>query len=324
MVTDQQSYAVVDLRRWSTLTWLGVGASIKGRLKQLRNSQPFNWIATTLLRPIVRIAGAEEGVIPLHLHRCGTVRAPLPNGRTLRLWSRGDDFVSNQIFWKGWDAYESETLKLFFQLAAKAEVIVDIGAHVGVFTLVAAHANPSSQVYAFEPVPATYGRLENNVRLNNLKNVRCFQSAVSDIVGTTEVFHQPGMTFTASLSREFMNWQPAWSASVVPVTTGDQFVRENGVKRVDLMKIDTESTEPQVLAGMIETIRRDHPDIICEVLPDLTEQRVQDLLTPLGYNFFRITDRGLLKEARISGDLKFRNYLLSTAPDKNRIFQPRD
>lgn len=263
-------------------------------------------------------------MIPRHLHRCGTVRARLPNGRTLRLWSRGDDFVSNQIFWNGWDAYESETLNLFFRLAAQAGVILDIGAHVGVFTLVAAHANPSADVYAFEPVAVTYERLQNNVRLNNLKNVRCFQSAVSDIVGSTEVFHQPGMTFTASLSREFMNWQPAWSSSVVPVTTGDQFVRENGLGRVDLMKIDTESTEPQVLGGMIETIRRDYPNIICEVLPDLTERRVQDLLTPLGYNFFRITDQGLIKEARISGELRFRNYLLSTAPDEKRIFQPRD
>ena len=108
------------------------------------------------------------------------------------------------------------------------------------------------------------------------------------------------------------------------MTTGDKFVRENQIARVDLMKIDTESTEPQVLSGLIETIRRDRPNIICEVLPELTEQRIQSLLAPLGYKFFRITDRGLVKEEKISGDLEFRNYLLSTAADENGIFEKKD
>src|SRR6185436_3003180 len=104
-------------------------------------------MATTIMRPVLRIAGVEGAAITNHLHRCGTVKARLPNGRTLRLWSQGDDWVSNQIFWKGWNAYETETLNLFFSLAARAQVILDIGAHVGVFALVGAHANPGAQVF---------------------------------------------------------------------------------------------------------------------------------------------------------------------------------
>ena len=123
------------------------------------------------------------------------------------------------------------------------------------------------------------------------------------------------MTFTASLSREFMNWQPAWSSSMVDVTTGDKFVAENDLPRVDLLKIDTESTEPQVLAGMLKTIERDRPQIICEVLPDLTETRIEELLSPLGYSFYRITDRGLVRQESITGDLIFRNYLFSPAAE---------
>ena len=271
------------------------------------------------MRPILRITGAEGAAVAKHLHRRGTVKAKLPNGRTLRLWSRGDDWVSNQIFWHGWDAYETETLNLFFKLASQSEVILDVGAHVGVFSLVAAHANSNARVFAFEPVAPTYERLQSNVALNDLKNVQCFQSALSDEDGTTEVFHQPGMTFTASLSREFMNWQPAWSSSVVSVLTGDKFVDDNDIQRVDLMKIDTESTEPQVIAGMLKTIERDRPNIICEVLPDLTEQSIEDLLAPLGYSFYRITDSGLVSQEKITGDLKFRNYLFSPTADENRV-----
>lgn len=271
------------------------------------------------MRPVLRMAGVDSAVVTKHLHRCGTVKAKLPNGQTLRLWSRGDDWVSNQIFWNGWNAYETETLSLFFKLASRATVILDVGAHVGVFSLVAGHANSSAQVFAFEPVAPTYQRLQTNVALNQLKNVRCFQSALGDKDETTEVFHQPGMTFTASLSREFMNWQPAWSSSTVTVVTGDNFVKENNIPRVDLLKIDTESTEPQVLAGMLKTIKRDRPKIICEVLPDLTEKSIELLLGPLGYSFYRITDRGLVRQERITGDLKFRNYLFSTAVDDGTL-----
>lgn len=276
------------------------------------------------MRPLVRITGVGGAVVTKHLHRRGTVKAKLPNGRTLRLWSQGDDWVSNQIFWNGWNAYETETLSLFFKLASRAEVILDVGAHVGVFSLVAAHANSSARVFAFEPVAATYQRLQSNIALNQLQNVRCFQSALGDKDETTEVFHQPGMTFTASLSREFMHWQPTWSSSVISVITGDKFADENDIHRVDLIKIDTESTEPQVLAGMLKTIERDRPRIICEVLPDLTEQSIESLLAPLGYNFYRITDRGLVREEKIIGDYKFRNYLFSPAVDDSRIFVQND
>jgi hypothetical protein len=77
-----------------------------------------------------------------HLHRFGIVRSRLPHGRTLRLWSRGDDWIANQVHWRGWDGYEPETLPLFFRLAATARVTLDVGAHVGFFTLLAGHANP--------------------------------------------------------------------------------------------------------------------------------------------------------------------------------------
>jgi FkbM family methyltransferase len=304
--------------------WQHVRAFVKQQLKYLRNTQPFNWVATTVMRPILRITGVEGAMVTKHLHRHGTVKARLPNGRTLRLWSQGDDFVSNQIFWNGWNAYETETLSLFFELATRAEVILDVGAHVGVFSLVAAHANPGARVFAFEPVAPTYQRLQSNVALNQLKNVRCFQSALSDKDGTAQFFHQPGMTFTASLSREFMHWQKTWSSSMVTVITGDKFVEENNLPRVDLMKIDTESTEPQVLAGILKTIERHRPNIICEVLPGLTERSIENLLGPLGYSFYHITDNGLVRREKITGDLKFRNYLLSPATDDSRIFVKND
>ena len=93
------------------------------------------------------------------------VRRKLPNGRTLRLWSEADDWVSNQIYWRGW-RYEPRRRRL----ADSAEVTLDVGAYVGFFALVAAHANPKARIYAFEPMPMVYERLRKNVRINQLSN----------------------------------------------------------------------------------------------------------------------------------------------------------
>src|SRR5215813_13165033 len=168
-----------------------MNARVKERLKQLRNIQPFNWIATGFIHFLFRATGRKSKLVMKHLHRVGMVRAKLPNGHILRLWSRADDWISTQIFWKGWNAYETETLELFFKLASKSQTILDIGAHVGLFSLVAGHANPEARIFAFEPVGESYERLQRNVELNRLSNIRCVNSAVSDRDGAGEVFHQP-------------------------------------------------------------------------------------------------------------------------------------
>jgi hypothetical protein len=61
--------------------------------------------------------GRDFEVAIKHLPRTGPVRSRLPNGEVLRLWSRGDDWISNQVFWRGWSGYEPETTPLFFELA---------------------------------------------------------------------------------------------------------------------------------------------------------------------------------------------------------------
>src|SRR5262245_54920135 len=107
-----------------------------------------------------------------HLHRIGIVQSTLPNGRTLRLWCKADDWVSNLVYWRGWKGYEPETVSLFFRLATRARVTIDVGAYVGFFSLLAGHANTSGLVYAFEPMLDPLERLRKNVSLNELTNVQ--------------------------------------------------------------------------------------------------------------------------------------------------------
>jgi hypothetical protein len=121
------------------------------------------------------------------------------------------------------------------------------------------------------------------------------------------------MPTSSSLSLEFMRSAVELRQMPVPVTTLDRFVREHGISRVDLVKVDTESTEPEVLRGMMETLRRDHPVIFCEVLPGRgSEKRLQEILQSLGYHNYLLTPNGPVCRESIEGHPEWLNYLFTT------------
>ena len=288
--------------------------AVKSALKSLRTSQPFNYVTTSFTFGAFNIAGITPEFIVRHLHRVGTVRRRLPNGQTLSLWSRGDDWISNQIYWRGWDGYEPETAPVFFKLATSAEVTVDVGAYVGYYTLIAAHANPRGRVIAFEPMPAIHQRLIRNVKLNGLENVECLACAAGDVEGEASFFHVGvGLPTSSSLSFEFMRGTGDLVSSSIQVITLDRFVAERGIPKIDLLKIDTESTECSVLRGMARTLERDRPDIFCEVLQGRADESgLEELLGPLGYRFFLLTPDGPTERDHIEGHPDWLNYLFST------------
>ncbi len=288
-------------------------------LKKIRASQPFNSVTTAAVHACQQVTGVKSEFFIKHLPRVGYVRRKLPNGRELLLWSQGDDWVSNQVYWRGWSGYEPETIPLFFRLATKAHLTVDVGAYVGFFSLLAAHANNTGIVYAFEPLPSVYKRLQRNVALNRLTNLRCIAGAVGETEGEADFWHIDAKTPTSSsLSHEFMGSGENLICTKVKVYTLDCFVHDNNLNRVDLMKLDTESTEYQVLLGMTKTLQRDHPTMICEVLPGRGgEAPLEEVLRRFGYRFYHLTPTGPVHRDRVEGHPEWLNYLFTPlSPDE--------
>jgi FkbM family methyltransferase len=284
--------------------------------KRARASQPFNGLATSAIKTFLKATRLNSEFVVKHLPRSGTVSSRLPNGHTLRLRSRGDDWVSNQVFWREWFGYEPEETPVFFRLATKARVTLDIGAHICFYAVLAGHANPQGRVYAFEPMPVTYERLVRNVELNGLKNVTCIKSAVGETEGEADIFFEGDLATGATLSTELKRLLPNLDRSPVPVITLDGFIREQKIEHVDLVKIDTETTEEQVLRGMKETLERSRPHIVCEVWggPGLEsfggpKKILDNILTPLGYTAYVFTPDGLVPFEE--GKEKI-NYLFTT------------
>jgi FkbM family methyltransferase len=292
-----------------------INSSLKSGIKKLRSSQPLNRIVTSGSRSLLRFTGLKSEFLIKHLHRVDLVESRLPNGKTLRLQSKGDDWVSNQVFWRGWQGYEPETIPLFFRLAQKARVTFDIGAYVGFFTLLAAHANPDAKVYAFEPLAAIYERLKQNIELNDLPNVETILGAVGACEGEAEFFHLEGaeLPTSSSLSQKFVEDVQDVTSTKVKIFQLDKFAAERRIDRVDLMKIDTESTEPDVLRGALSLLERDRPNMICEVLKGRgSEKPLAQILRPVGYKFYLMTPDGLKEREEIEGHPEYLNYFFTT------------
>jgi len=289
--------------------------SLRAIGKAMRAWMPFNYVATSIARGITSSVGWQPEFLPRHLHKVGRVTCTLPNGRSFALWSRGDDWVSNRLFWYGWKGYEPETVGIFTALAAESNVTFDVGAYVGFYALVAALSNRESVVHAFEPMPAIFARLQNNVGLNGLTNVFVHECAVGEASGTADFyFHvQTELPTSSSLSPTFTAETAGLNARPVRVITLDDFVRDRSISRVDLMKIDTETTEPAVLRGARSMLERDRPHIICEVLHDRADAAAMHaLLTSIGYSFYLLTPEGPIRDAAIKGHPQFLNYLFTT------------
>jgi FkbM family methyltransferase len=284
----------------------------RGALKSLRSWPPLNIPVTTACRAGLRTIGRESRLLVRYLPRTGLVEAVLPSGETLRMWSLGDDQIASRVFWRGWSGHESETSSYFYELASQARVTLDIGAHVGYFALLASYANPLGSVYAFEPLPRVHERLVRNVRLNERGNIHCVPMAVGAKPGTADLFHvKEGIPSSSTLSHAFassIDPDERLSTTSVDVVSVDRFTEQRGLTGIDLVKIDTETTEEAVLVGMIETLRNERPIVFCEILSEPAAESIGRLFHPLRYRYLRLTDGGPEACATLAPSPDWRNF----------------
>ena len=143
-------------------------------------------------------------------------------------------------------AWEPEQTRLFESLLRPGMVVVDVGAHVGYYTLLAARCvGRSGRVYAFEPAPENFGVLQHNIAQNNLANVVAEQLAVTRQSSlakfTISEVDSASHTLATSLVR-------GREIEVRTVSLDDYFA-SNGTP-IDVMKLDAEGAEADILDGM--------------------------------------------------------------------------
>jgi FkbM family methyltransferase len=157
-------------------------------------------------------------------------------------------------------SFENTTLKRFSNLIKNGDIILDIGANIGAFSLLGSKATgEKGQIYAFEPSKNTFDALNKNIKLNNLKNVFPQQIALSD----SEGFIHLGAVENDALNFIDINKNDS-SGEKVRMTTLDKWLKDNNLGKIDLIKIDIEGAELLCFKGAINMLTTTPPTIIME------------------------------------------------------------
>ncbi len=180
-------------------------------------------------------------------------------------------------------------------------VFVDVGAHVGQYTLVASPiVGPTGGVHAFEPDPDTFSLLARNVAANQLRNVHANREALFSEERKQSLF----LSSVADVGSNSLALpaRPARESSEVECLTLDGYLRARGVTRVDVMKIDVEGAEYHVLRGATDQLAgNDKPVILIEFEEERQTAfgyscaKLADLLRSYGYSLVRV-GKGALDE----------------------------
>ena len=166
------------------------------------------------------------------------------------------------LAWYGNLSYDLRTNGEAFVLECLApfqpEVLFDVGANVGEWTLAAKAHCPGAKIHAFEISPPTYETLVANT--SHLPDVQCRNVGLSDVAGPIRIRHYsavPSLTTSTDYPHPF-----AFTELTAEVVTGDDYAARSGIEHIDLLKIDVEGMEERVLKGFQNMLGRNAIDLV--------------------------------------------------------------
>ena len=124
---------------------------------------------------------------------------------------------------------------------SKDHVIIDVGAHIGTFSLMA--SSKAGEVHAIEPCKESFSLLETNISDNNCGNVKCHHLALTNYNGTCKLYHAPG-NWGHSVVKKRSNTHELSQACTL-----ESFMRSNKVDCCHFLKFNCEGSEFPVLIG---------------------------------------------------------------------------
>lgn len=178
--------------------------------------------------------------------------------------------------------YEFPEMMFTKKILNDKSIFFDVGANIGIYTLLAATKIKKGKIYAFEPVDEALDILYQNIRINNLNNkVEVIEKVVSDKSGMEK--------FTIQNISEYSRISTDRSAGVsIPSVKIDDFCKKNDIKFIDLIKIDVEGAEMKVLRGGENYMKNGKIGVLIIELSTVNPEETLNYIRQFNYSIFEI------------------------------------
>lgn len=172
----------------------------------------------------------------------------------------GDRLIGDSLVTAG--DYEPNVLPLFLKSLRPGDCVLDVGANIGIFTLLAANrVGSDGRIYAFEPIARNIQSICAGIIGNGFTNISLIPVAASDRAGAVSMHptdHSSNGIVDVRLSMPN-------DSDMAPMNRVDSLLC--GIDRLDVIKIDIEGFEPRAWKGIRSLVERFHPLIFSEFSP---------------------------------------------------------
>jgi len=211
-----------------------------------------------------------------------------------------DSILSNLIF-RGFEKEETEFISTYVK---KGDIVIDIGANIGLYTLLAAKkTGKTGKVISFEPTPEIFFRLEENIKGNNFTNIDSRNIGLSHKKDNL-IFFVSNNGYDAWNSLAPSKDSKLQNRIKIDVSTLDIELKEVDKSKITFVKLDVEGWEKFVILGGTEFFTNYSPLVMVEFTEKNTlnagyhVHELYDIMIDLGYKWYRIENRVLISEEK--------------------------
>ena len=196
-----------------------------------------------------------------------------------------DEGISRQLYFhKKRERYSTDYMK---EIVQEQDTIIDIGANSGYYALLESRLANKGKVYAIEPVPRNVWLLNQNIELNNYRNISVHRFAIGDRNGRGEMYlYEKGnlCSFKENIQNKFTG------KMAVPIVKLDSFINKYVSGDPTLIRMDVEGYEYQIIKGMTDILESNKPLILfIELHPFMmSEYEMYNLIETLKQNNFKV------------------------------------
>jgi len=142
--------------------------------------------------------------------------------------------------------FETAELEFITNQLTNDSVFIDIGSNIGVYSLVVASKSSDIQVHAFDPIKLNTNLLASSIDINSFSNITVNKTCVGDYDGKVEFSISSDSAYSSILDS---GRKPEIKKVNLPIVKLDTYIRDMGICKIDIIKIDVEGAEKLVILG---------------------------------------------------------------------------